>query len=182
LNLPVGAPSKLTRGGACSIECYLQKIGFSAHVFEALLVFPGKSAVSVNELVSKVFSNKDLNSQLPTVVPFKKVILIDSTWNQCKGIYKDPRISGLPCVVLKKRITQFWRHQNGSPRWHLSTIEAVHQFFVEFHEALALQNCGSFTNYEGQYDNLLFFFRFMYDKIHTLYDHDALKSYKRPLV
>lgn len=36
-------------------------------------------------------------------------------------------------------------------------------------------------SYDGQYDNLLFFFRFMYSKIHTLYDHDQLKSYKRRL-
>lgn len=33
----------------------------------------------------------------------------------------------------------------------------------------------------NKFDNLLFFFRFMYDKIHSLYDHESLKSYKRPL-
>jgi hypothetical protein len=34
--------------------------------------------------------------------------------------------------------------------------------------------------YNGQYDNLLFFFSFMYDLIHRHYDHDKLLSYKRP--
>jgi hypothetical protein len=27
-------------------------------------------------------------------VPFTRVVFIDSTWNQCRGIYKDPRIQG----------------------------------------------------------------------------------------
>lgn len=28
---------------------------------------------------------------------------------------------------------------------------------------------------------MLFFFRFMYEKIHQLYEHDQLKSYRRPM-
>lgn len=35
--------------------------------------------------------------------------------------------------------------------------------------------------YHGQYDNLLYFFKYMYDKIHSIYDHDQLQAYKRPL-
>ena len=115
-------------------------------------------------------------------------------------------VLGLPCVVLKSRISQFWRHQKGSPRWYLATIEAIHQFFVELQIIMKTLNskCSlssdiikpsdnydcetnnsnkpeNKTSYDGVYDNLLFFFRFMYDKIHTLYDHDSLRSYKRPL-
>ena len=131
-------------------------------------------------------------------------------------------ITDLPCVILQSRISQFWRHQNGSPRWYLATIEAIHQFLVEFHTAiwnsksdnlqcistntdlpLEHSTCetkteGNVTNssekdytcdsandiscpYNGEYDNLLFFFRYMYSKIHTLYDHEDLKAYKRPL-
>jgi hypothetical protein len=102
-------------------------------------------------------------------------------------------------VVLKQRITQFWRHQEGSPRWYLSTVEAVHQLLVEMDLALRKQSlCPDFkklkqsedgSNSAGgddvseshEFDNLLFFFKFMYGKIHTLYDHEQLKSYKRPL-
>lgn len=36
--------------------------------------------------------------------------------------------------------------------------------------------------YNGQYDDLLFFFSYMFDLIHTYYDHDLLKAYKRPMI
>lgn len=159
----------------------------------------------------------------------------------------------LPCVVLQSRISQFWRHQNGSPCWYLATIEAIHQFLVELHsvaynmnsdnhaQTSAMQEtatfvktcnnkdaasrdgnqdisapdknthlcgtrnengtgehssspdclcnehkkisdpCESFGPYRGEYDNLLFFFCYMYNKIHKLYNHEDLRAYKRPL-
>lgn len=42
---------------------------------------------------------------------------------------------------------------------------------------------GSMINvpYNGQYDNLLFFFTHMYKLIHSYYDHNKLKAYKRPI-
>lgn len=187
--------------------------------------------------------------------------------------------SEIPCVVIQSRISQFWRHQHGSPRWFLATIEAVHQFLVELHIACQLgfrcdpesvecqarsiplltspskgheslkpeslsapsssdevknsakleslnnsveKSCSKQTlhpdkqpskfvknlalcrgirsdpggdpgitlcgpdqwigKYNGDYDNLLFFFQFMYYKIHSLYDHDQLRSYQRDIV
>lgn len=106
-------------------------------------------------------------------------------------------------MVLKNRISQFWRHQKKSPRWYLATVEAIHQFLVELHT----YNLGETLNhvdleeekqtkdvkritkesdlnrpYDGQYDNLLFFFKYMYEKIHLKYDHDKLWAYKRPLI
>lgn len=36
--------------------------------------------------------------------------------------------------------------------------------------------------YRGQYDDLLYFFKYMYDYIHSIYDHDQLLAYKRRLV
>ncbi|GLG92855.1 Uncharacterized protein GBIM_00411, partial [Gryllus bimaculatus] len=104
-----------------------------------------------------------------------RAVFIDSTWNQSRGMFKDPRLHSLPCVVLERRLSHFWRHQSGSPRWYLATIEAIHQFLFEFH------NLTDSQPYSGQYDNLLFFFRYMYSKIHKLYDHDDLKAYKRPV-
>lgn len=56
-------------------------------------------------------------------LPIKKAVFIDSTWHQCKSIFKDPRINGLRTIVLQNRLSQFWRHQRGSPRWFLATIE-----------------------------------------------------------
>lgn len=144
-------------------------------------------------------------------LPVKRAVFIDSTWNQCRGIYKDEQINSLKCVVLQNRLSQFWRHQQGSPRWYLSTIEAIHQFLIELHihafglnemylgldrlelkeEFLSNIKCSKDRNnscdddnmkpYNGQYDNLLFFFTHMYDLIHSYYDHNKLKSYKRPM-
>lgn len=182
-------------------------------------------------------------------------------------------------MVIQSRISQFWRHQHGSPRWFLATIEAVHQFLVELHIACKLGSKGNTPSpsdessgnscvlgcetkaahptpadpslldeqsnernfgvdkesslpdksssgqmalpdkqpskyvknlalcrgirsdtgagaepgiklcgpdqwkgkYDGDYDNLLFFFQFMYYKIHSLYEHDKLRSYQRDM-
>lgn len=56
-------------------------------------------------------------------LPIKRAVFIDSTWNQCRGIYKDDRIKRLRPIVLQNRLSQFWRHQKQSPRWFLATIE-----------------------------------------------------------
>lgn len=141
-------------------------------------------------------------------LPIKKAVFIDSTWNQSRSIFKDERVSRLKQVVLQNRASQFWRHQKGSPRWYLATIEAIHQFLLEIHVSAwgidrsykGLKNldiCPEFYKYvvekdsniemwetgpyNGQYDNLLFFFTNMYELIHKHYDHNKLKSYKRPI-
>lgn len=66
-------------------------------------------------------------------LPIKRAVFIDSTWNQCRGIYKDPRVSSIKSCVIQNRITKFWRHQKGAPNWYLATIEAIHQFLLEVH-------------------------------------------------
>ena len=142
-------------------------------------------------------------------LPIKKAVFIDSTWNQSRGIYKDERIKSLKPIILQNRCSQFWRHQKGSPRWYLSTIEAIHQFLLEVHvnawglnshykglENLELDdgfykttpiienprdNYDSEAPYNGQYDNLMYFFANMYDLIHKYYDHNELISYRRPI-
>lgn len=120
-----------------------------------------------------------------------RAVFIDSTWNQTKSIYKDQRLKNLPCIVLKSRISQFWRHQKKSPRWYLATIEAIHQFLLELHDCIygtvknyALNETDIISTklYCGQYDNLLYLFKYMYDKIHLIYDHNKLWAYKRPLI
>lgn len=78
--------------------------------------------------------------------------------------------------MLRIRLSQFWRHQKGSPRWFLATIEAIHQLLIEYTETEDMPD-EPLKNY----DNMLFFFRFMYEKIHQLYEHDKLKSYRRPV-
>ncbi|XP_018329283.1 DTW domain-containing protein 1 [Agrilus planipennis] len=158
-------------------------------------------------LLMKATENlQNINCKNSGKLPVKTVVFIDSTWSQSKGIYKDERIKSLPCVVLQNRVSQFWRHQKGSPRWYLATIEAVHQFLVEIHlnmwgvnqEYEGLKSCfqskvlENSTNifkdkrdklaYNGQYDDLLFFFKYMYQLIHKYYEHQMLYAYKRRLL
>lgn len=66
-------------------------------------------------------------------LPIKRAVFIDSTWNQSRSIYKDASLRALPTVVLQHRLSQFWRYHKGSPRWYLSTVEAVHQLLLEVH-------------------------------------------------
>ncbi|KAJ8954345.1 hypothetical protein NQ318_011016 [Aromia moschata] len=185
----------------------------------AVLIFPSQSAISVNQLVNgsnpeleelqdeildvpKGYHRSTLMKTIPkskqeyrfsgktTKLPITKAIFIDSTWNQSKGIYKDEKIGKIPCVVIQNRISQFWRHQKGSPRWYLSTIEAIHQFLIETHlhiwgrglSHLNLLYNTSGEAYNGQYDNLLFFFQHMYELIHKYYQHEDLYAYKRRLI
>lgn len=63
-------------------------------------------------------------------LPIKRAVFIDSTWNQSRSIFKDPRINQLRPVVLQNRLSQFWRHQKGSPRWFLATIEGIIEIFI----------------------------------------------------
>ncbi|XP_062540141.1 tRNA-uridine aminocarboxypropyltransferase 1 [Armigeres subalbatus] len=137
-------------------------------------------------------------------LPVRKAVFIDSTWSQCRGIYKNEKVACLRTVVIQNRISQFWRHQKNSPRWFLATIEAVHQFLIELHiNAYGLDSqykglthlgylnfphekvvqCveGKPPPYNGQYDNLLFFFLHMYNLIHDYYEHHTLRAYRRPL-
>jgi hypothetical protein len=152
----------------------------------------------------------DKDSKVYTLenLPIKKAVFIDSTWLQCRGIYKDPRISNLNCIIIQNRITRFWRKQKDSPEWFLATIEAIHQLCIEVHVAAfgidkiyydtCLQDLKLLkTNwipkkkiiaqpseknegynsltipYNGQYDNLLFYFAFTYSLIHSLDDPNS---------
>ncbi|XP_071565434.1 tRNA-uridine aminocarboxypropyltransferase 1 isoform X1 [Temnothorax nylanderi] len=177
---------------------------------ETVLVFPSKDSagnMSVEDLFIREGRKCDASEER-TVFPIKRAIFIDSTWQQTKSIYKDQRLRELRCVILKSRISQFWRHQKKSPRWYLATIEAIHQFLVELHtcalgveedydkfdgsieseksedfsdEYSVTNNEEIMQKYNGQYDNLLYFFKYMYEKIHSIYNHNRLQAYRRPL-
>ncbi|KAK0090178.1 hypothetical protein PV325_002603 [Microctonus aethiopoides] len=164
---------------------------------KVVLIFPSKNSVTIGEFLSlELQKNRNSNEHDMTFIKnnefsITRAVFIDSTWNQTKSIYKDQRLKNLPCIVLKSRISQFWRHQKKSPRWYLATIEAIHQFLLELHDciygtvknyALNETNIISTKLYCGQYDNLLYLFKYMYDKIHLIYDHNKLWAYKRPLI
>ncbi|XP_025419163.1 DTW domain-containing protein 1 [Sipha flava] len=142
---------------------------------KVILVYPRKTAVTLKDIYNSNKKSEDNHTKNSNRF-ITHVLFIDSTWSQSKGILKDPILSGFPCVRLQTRLSQFWRHQKGTPRWYLSTIESIHQILIEYTEAEDQEN-KSLNNY----DNMLFFFRFMYEKIHQLYEHDKLKAYRRPV-
>nr|XP_041574294.1 tRNA-uridine aminocarboxypropyltransferase 1 isoform X3 [Taeniopygia guttata] len=158
---------------------------------EIALIFPGPNSVSVKDIAfhlqkytkKGVCSSDDDCSREPLLkqakiepeeekIPnecisssrsegtrLKKIIFIDSTWNQTNKIITDERLQGLLQIELKTRKTCFWRHQKGTPDTYLSTIEAIYYFLVDYHQEILKES------YRGQYDNLLFFFSFMYTLI-----------------
>ncbi|CAG4923511.1 unnamed protein product [Colias eurytheme] len=185
---------------ACTVtELYTGKGNSVSYADNLLAELP--QGYNVGTLMRKVFhNNKDENKIYHSdILPIDRLILIDSTWNQSRGIYADSRLQVIPKVVLQNRVSQFWRHQKGSPRWYLSTVEALHQFLLELHICAWGCDVGYTTEltinspvhseephsqcipYNGQYDNLLFFFKFMYEKLHSIYKHEDMLAYKRPM-
>nr|XP_028563101.1 DTW domain-containing protein 1 isoform X5 [Podarcis muralis] len=159
-------------------------------VVKIALIFPGPNSVSINDIPlclqnkskKKVGCDEDEDSSAEPVLkcaktesgsesdlgehqfhsrnaPLKRIVFIDSTWNQTNKIITDERLQGLLQIELKSRKTCFWRHQKGKPETYLSTIEAIYYFLVDYHKEFLKEK------YEGQYDNLLFFFSFMYKLI-----------------
>ncbi|EHH27309.1 tRNA-uridine aminocarboxypropyltransferase 1 [Macaca thibetana thibetana] len=153
---------------------------------EVALIFPGPQSISIKDIsfhLQKRIQNNvrgknddpdkpsfkrkrteeqqfcDLNDSKCKGTPLKKIIFIDSTWNQTNKIFTDERLQGLLQVELKTRKTCFWRHQKGKPDTFLSTIEAIYYFLVDYHTDILKEK------YRGQYDNLLFFYSFMYQLI-----------------
>ncbi|XP_041361255.1 tRNA-uridine aminocarboxypropyltransferase 1-like [Gigantopelta aegis] len=101
-------------------------------------------------------AKKTKTKPMPT---FSKVVFIDSTWKQSKTIFQDERLTDLRRVELKRHKTNFWRSQDSRPDTYLSTIEAVYYFLCDYHRLFVEEE------YDGQYDNLLFFFTYMCNKI-----------------
>jgi len=111
----------------------------------------------------------------------------------------------LRCVILRARFSYFWRHQKNSPRWYLATIESIHQFLVELHicalgiekdyqhslnyfsiyskdtekDAYMVTNSKEIMQkYNGQYDNLLYFFKYMFEHIRNVYSKPRVDNNK----
>ncbi|XP_006500195.1 tRNA-uridine aminocarboxypropyltransferase 1 isoform X2 [Mus musculus] len=150
---------------------------------QVVLVFPGPQSISIEDVsfhLQKRIESKGRNKADNLDVPprklkrttdeegwdlhestrqgpeLKRVVFIDSTWSQTNQIASDERLRELLQVELRTRKTCFWRHQKGKPDTFLSTIEAIYYFLVDYHSAVQKEK------YRGQYDNLLFFYSFMY--------------------
>lgn len=125
---------------------------------ETILLFPSSDAVDVADypLLSKV----------------KRVVVVDSQWQKTNGIISHPNLKKLPCVVISKRKTYFWRYQpDGMGDEMLATIEAIYYMAKDFHNATNTE-----VPYDGRFDNLLFFFAHQYRVIQQAYDANPDKS------
>ncbi|KAK2960624.1 putative fibroblast growth factor 7 [Blattamonas nauphoetae] len=120
---------------------------------ETLCLFPSPDSKLVSEL--------DLSK-------FKQVVFIDSTWSQTKQICAHPRVQALTKVRIQNHRTHFWRVQDESPEF-LATIEAIYYFYKEFHEAT---HGGK---YDGEFDDLLYFFAYTYEHIQSVFTNDLTK-------
>lgn len=141
-----------------------------------LLIFPDKTSIQLEDLWTKLDSSPSTGEpstkKICRGLPFTRAVFIDCTWNQTSRIFLDERVKGLQCVELTSRKTLFWRYQKGKPNTYLATIEAIYYFVLDVHTNLLKQD------YNGQYDDLLFFFKFFFQKIHSIHDPATLRAYK----
>uniref|UniRef100_A0A2D4NF04 tRNA-uridine aminocarboxypropyltransferase 1 n=4 Tax=Micrurus spixii TaxID=129469 RepID=A0A2D4NF04_9SAUR len=162
---------------------------------EIALIFPGPNSVSISNIPLSLQAKRKMDIKGLAAEPspkcaklepshsssmsedklpksenaLKKIVFIDSTWNQTNKIITDERLQGLLQIELKSKKTCFWRHQKGKPETYLSTIEAIYYFLVDYHKEVLKEK------YDGQYDNLLFFFSFMYRLIRKAKDSAGKK-------
>ncbi|KAL0483272.1 hypothetical protein AKO1_014625 [Acrasis kona] len=131
----------------------------------SVLLYPTDGCESVGEAIK---SRSDNNKKL------EYVVFIDSTWQKSKRIINNEVISTLPRIRISQHKTLFWRNQKFDIHF-LSTIEAIHYFFRDYHEAT---NQGS---YEGQYDDLLYLFLYQYEVIQRRYKNNTELTFKTAL-
>ncbi|XP_002738896.1 tRNA-uridine aminocarboxypropyltransferase 1-like [Saccoglossus kowalevskii] len=150
---------------------------------KVLLVFPSPTALTLDDFAKQSTHESGDESNGPLakkakrdVLPvpkFNRVVFIDSTWNQTSSIYRDDKLQGLQCVILKSAKTTFWRKQEKKPDNFLATIEAVYRFMIEYH-LLFIDPI-----YDKRYDNLLYFYSFLHNIVNINVREKRLKEQKK---
>lgn len=123
-----------------------------------ILLFPKEDSVPVTSM-----TKEDL-SKINTVV------LIDSTWLQVNKFLVNEKVAKLKPVVINTERTIFWRYQRGITDKNLSTIEAMYFFMRDYDKVMAEQE------YDGKYDNLLYFYAYNYALIQNEYKKGLKKE------
>ncbi|KAJ2788142.1 hypothetical protein GGI15_000163 [Coemansia interrupta] len=109
-----------------------------------LLLFPGPDARDISEV--------DRGS-------FDRVVVIDGTWRQAKGMVRlDAGLRTLRKVTVHPRKTRFWRYQSLDDSF-MATIEAIYFLYRD--------TVG--PGYAGEYDGLMFFYKYFYQMIQSEY-------------
>ncbi|ORZ23443.1 DTW domain-domain-containing protein [Absidia repens] len=125
-----------------------------------LLLFPGPNAKTLNEIPRESFD---------------RIVVLDGTWRQATRMARDaPQLQGLQQITIAPRKTNFWRFQQKSEN-HLATIEAIYYTYREYAEAYESED-GTGA-YHGQYDNLMFYYRFFYNLIQSRYKNNHTRTF-----
>jgi DTW domain-containing protein YfiP len=130
----------------------------------AIVLYPSPTAQPIDQILAE---------QKETDFKLKYVVFIDSTWQLSKGILRDSRIQNLPRVKIHQYRTLFWRNQKFDIHF-LSTIEAIHYFCREYHQA-------THNDYNGEYDDLLYLFVHQYELIQQHYRDNKNLTFKTHL-
>jgi DTW domain-containing protein YfiP len=93
---------------------------------------------------------------------YDTLAVIDGTWKQAKSMARRMKDKGFRHVRIDSYETMFWRYQSLN-RTYLATIEAIYYFFKEYAIAQDQQ-------YDGRYDNLLFYFKLKWQIIQKHYN------------
>ncbi|KAJ1964781.1 hypothetical protein IWQ62_002837 [Dispira parvispora] len=137
------------------------------NIERSVLLFPGPDAKTLEEI--------DPNS-------FDQIIVIDGTWRQAQAMVKYTEgLDRVQKVTIQPRATRFWRYQQFSDN-HLATIEAIYFFYREYYDAYLRFKSSSGTQpnkYSGQYDDLMFYYKYFYNLIQRTYQANPTKLYNR---
>ncbi|KAJ1918122.1 hypothetical protein IWQ60_007578 [Tieghemiomyces parasiticus] len=126
-----------------------------------LLLFPGPDARTLEEIDPKSFDH---------------LLVIDGTWRQARSMAQFvPEFARLRKVTIQPRSTRFWRFQQFDTA-HLATIEAIYFFYREYYEAY-LASGPTPLPYAGQYDDLLFYYKYFYNMIQGHYRNNPKRTF-----
>ncbi|KAJ2820106.1 hypothetical protein IWW50_005189, partial [Coemansia erecta] len=126
----------------------------SVDVQRTALLFPGPDAQDVADM--------DMGG-------IERVVVIDGTWRQAKTMLRDCRqLQHMQKVTIKPRRTRFWRFQNMDDQY-LATIEAIYFLYRD--------SMGS--RYSGEYDALMYFYKYFYELIQGEYAARPERHYNR---
>lgn len=115
-----------------------------------VLLYPRENALSLAEYGKEALSK------------ITHLVMIDSTWEQVNTYLKQPEIQALQAIKISAEETTFWRYQRVDSS-NLATVEALYFFFKEYDQ------CITNKEYDGKYDNLLYFYTFNYNLIQNAY-------------
>lgn len=131
---------------------------------KTVVLFPSNDAHTLSSLFS---SRNQCNTEM--TIPFDTLLVLEGTWRQAKSMNQSSAINSLSRVKLSDGVeTCFWRYQKLGSNC-LSTIEAIHAFLREYASITG-------SNIES-YDNLLYFYSYLYHKIQDNYRKNPDKRF-----